>query len=392
MSKIFFSKIAQDKKWQTSLEHFSKDLEKAFGEKSCDVLIYFVSEGYKRFDPQIFCKQIHEASRARFSIGCNASGVVSDKVEVEMEPAISILAMHLPDVKIYPFHIPQDDSASIKTGTDLINFLDLYPTENPKFLCVADPGTCQIDQLLAAFNLGYKNAPVIGGLASGGVMGAATWLGLSGKVHTDGAVGLAFLGDIRFETLVSQGCRPVGKPFVITRADQNVLFELAGRPALEVTRDLLQSLPPKDKALSEHSLFVGLAMSEQKSDFKRGDFLIRNIMGFDPDSGALMVGATLRVGQTLQFQIRDAETSTEDLTHMLDLSSKTENTSTRGGILVTCCGRGQHLYGELGHDARLIQSLRGPLPLTGFFANGEIGPVSQKNYIHGYTSSLVIIS
>ena len=159
-----------------------------------------------------------------------------------------------------------------------------------------------------------------------------------------------------------------------------------------MTRDLLQSLPPKDKALSEHSLFVGLAMSEQKSDFKRGDFLIRNIMGFDPDSGALMVGATLRVGQTLQFQIRDAETSTEDLTHMLDLSSKTENTSTRGGILVTCCGRGQHLYGELGHDARLIQSLRGPLPLTGFFANGEIGPVSQKNYIHGYTSSLVIIS
>jgi small ligand-binding sensory domain FIST len=315
--------------------------------------------------------------------------VISGRTEVEMEPAVSMLAMHLPGVRLFPFYVSGDDTASLKKGQDLLKTLDIYPNDRPKFLCLADPMTADVTRLLDAFNDGYRGLPVVGGLASGGVMGAANWLCLNGRVYRDGAVGVAMTGDIEFETVVSQGCRPIGKPFVMTRAEGNVLYELAGRPALAVIRELIEALSPKDRSLAEHSLSVGIAMDEKKMEFKRGDFLIRNIMGFDPDNGSLMIGAILKVGQTLQFQLRDAETSDEDLKHLL--ANGTHADAPRGGILVSCCGRGRNFYGHPDHDAAAIQGMRGPLPLTGFFANGEIGPIGAKNYVHGYTSSLVIL-
>lgn len=158
---------------------------------------------------------------------------------------------------------------------------------------------------------------------------------------------------------------------------------------MEVLREVVAALSPRDQELARHSLFAGLVMNEYRSGFQRGDFLVRNLMGFDADSGALAVGANLRAGQTLQFQLRDAQTSAEDLKAWLERMGKDD--AARGAVLVSCCGRGKGLYGESDHDSRMIQSLRGPLPLAGFFANGEIGPVGPKNYLHGYTSSLAVI-
>lgn len=171
------------------------------------------------------------------------------------------------------------------------------------------------------------------------------------------------------------------------------MYELAGRSALEVVKELITNLPVAERTLAEQSLSVGLVMNEkQATAFKRGDFLIRNLMGFDPDSGALVVGVNLKVGQTLQFQVRDAEASSEDLEILLEKSESAHHDSVpKGGILVSCCGRGRQLYGKPDHDAKAIQAIKGPLPLVGFFANGEIAPVGPKNYVHGFTSSLVIL-
>jgi len=201
------------------------------------------------------------------------------------------------------------------------------------------------------------------------------------------------LRDIEFEVIVSQGCRPIGEPFAITKAEQNILYELRGKPAFHVLTAVLEKLSPEDQRLAQHSLFAGLAMDELRTDFKRGDFLIRNILGIDPTTGALAVGAMLETGQTVQFQLRDASASEEDLKSFLTTGARKpehEGRST-GGVLVSCCGRGKGLFGVADHDVRMIQSLRGPVPLTGFFANGEFGPVDRKNYIHGYTSSLTLI-
>lgn len=389
--KIFLSGYSKGKNWHKEIQTIASKIKKELGGKSCDLAVFFISEAYADFDPKTFVQLLNEELLCRVSIGCNSSGVIANESEIEMEPAISALAMHLPEVRIDPFYVSGENANSCVNGNELINLLDIYPTDRPRFICFADPASCDISKFLVNFNEAYKGLPVIGGLASARLMGVANWLCLNGTIYDNGVVGLALVGNIEFETIVSQGCRPIGESFVITKAEDNVLFELAGKPALEVTREILEKLSPKDKALSESSLFVGLVMNENQASFKRGDFLIRNITGFDPDSGALVVGASLKVGHTMQFQLRDAETSEEDLKTLLQRSEKLCVNAPAGAILVSCCGRGRNLYGKPDHDVRMIQSARGPLPLAGFFANGEIGPIGTKNYVHGYTSSLVIL-
>lgn len=388
--KIFSSAMSKNKNWREAIAEVSSHVKKALAGKSCDLLVAFLSESYKDFEPSGFASVLSHFIPAGTVIGCNSSGIISDSKEVEMEPAISVLAMHLPDVKIYPFQLNESDMAGIHAGSDLINTLDIYPPDKPHFIVFADPTTFDVVKYLQLSNEGYKGLPVIGGLTSGTVMGVPNWLFLNGVLFQEGLVGVALTGDIEFDIIVSQGCRPVGKPYVITKADGNVLYELAGRPSLEVVRELIQELSPKDRKLAEFSLAVGLVMNEQQSVFRRGDFLIRNLVGFDPDANSLMIGSLLKVGQTLQFQVRDAGTSAEDLEHFLEGIPEQPRSAPRGGMLVSCCGRGRNFYGTPDHDAKTIQSLQGPLPIAGFFANGEIGPVGMKNFVHGYTSSLVI--
>ncbi len=390
-AKAFAGALSKSVSWREAVKETVMKIKKDLNGRSADLVLCFVSETYEGFDPQVFVKALSDQLPYRVLIGCNSSGVIAGDKEVEMEPAFSLIAMHLPGVKLYPFSLSPDQTAALAKPGALINFLDVYPTDHPKFLLLADPATADIMHLLQGFNDGYKGLPVVGGMASGGVMGATNWLCLNDRVVLEGAVGVAMTGDIEFEVIVSQGCRPVGKPYIITRAEDNVLYELAGHSALEVVRELLDDLSPRDRQLAEHSLSVGLVMNEQQTAFKRGDFLIRNIVGFDPESGALMIGAHLKVGQTMQFQVRDAQTSSEDLRGLLE-KLHAGNGHPKGGILVSCCGRGRGFYGKPDHDAAAIQAVRGPMPLAGFFANGEIGPIGQKNYVHGYTSSLVILT
>ncbi len=389
--KIFSSHLSKNKNWREALAEISAHIRKDLAGKSCDLLMVFLSEPYEDFDAQAFAHAVTHLIPAATVLACNSSGVIEGKREIEMEPAISAMAMHLPGVTIYPFQISEADMVGVKTGSDLIKLMDIYPTDKPKFLCLSDPNTFDVVRLMQLFNEGYKGLPVVGGLASGAMMNKPNWICLNGKSYQEGLVGLALVGDIEFDIVVSQGCRPVGKPYVITKAEQNVLYELAGKPALDVVRELIEGLSAKDKKLAEFSLSVGLVINENQTTFKRGDFLIRNLVGFDPDSSSLMIGSLLKVGQTLQFQVRDAEASSEDFDHMLEKIAPDRRTGPRGGILVSCCGRGKNFYGKPDHDAKSIQTIHGPIPLTGFFANGEIGPVGFKNFVHGYTSSLAII-
>ena len=388
-SKIFSSGLSTNPDWRQALREIASHVRKDLKDEPCDLLIAFVSETYPGFDASSFSNELSKLIPNRVLIGCNSSGVIGDAHEVEMKPAVSLLAMHLPGVKIYPLQMSEQTLSGVNQGADLLNFLDIYPPDKPHFICLADPTTFDIVKFLHVFNEGYKGLPVIGGLASGAVMGAPNWLCLNGNIYGEGMVGVALVGNIEFDVIVAQGSRPIGKPLVITKAEGNVLYELAGRPALEMVREMIEGLSSEDRKLAEVSLSVGLVMNENKSDFKRGDFLNRNLVGFDPETQALMVGAILKVGQTLQFQVRDARTSAEDLRHLLD-TVQVPASGSRAGMLVSCCGRGRDFYGKTDHDIKLIQSVQGPLPITGFFANGEICPVGMKNFVHGYTSSLII--
>jgi len=189
---------------------------------------------------------------------------------------------------------------------------------------------------------------------------------------------------------VAQGCRPIGDPLIVTKAEGNVLHELGGRNPLEVLRETLSKCTTADQTLARSSLFAGLVMDESRAVFRRGDFVIRNVLGYDDKSGSLVLGANLRRGQTLQFQLRDAHTSDQDFSALLGALPETD-AAPRGALLFSCCGRGKGLYGESDHDATLVQSRLGPVPMAGFFANGEFGPVGGRNFVHGYTSSLALI-
>jgi len=202
---------------------------------------------------------------------------------------------------------------------------------------------------------------------------------------------LSVAGDVGLTGVTSQGCTPIGDTWTLTRVEQNVIREIGNRPAYEVLSETFNQLSAEDQQTARGNLFLGLVVNEYLEDFHRGDFLIRNLVGADPRSGSLVVAATPRLGQTVQFQRRSAAAATEDLTELLGRAkARLKNQTVYGACLCSCNGRGQSLFQKPNHDAQMIQEHLGPMGLAGFFCNGEIGPVGEKNFLHGYTASLAL--
>jgi small ligand-binding sensory domain FIST len=206
---------------------------------------------------------------------------------------------------------------------------------------------------------------------------------LDGRVTTTGAVGV-FVDGLPVRTVVSQGCRPVGAPYVITRGEGNRIFELAGRSGIDRVQDTAGAANEEDRALMRSGLHLGIVVDEHRAEFERGDFLVRNVLGGDPETGAIVVGDDIEVGQTVQFHVRDAAAADEDLREML------AGEDAAAALLFTCNGRGIRFFGEPDHDAAVLDQLLGPLPVAGAFCAGEIGPVSGRSFLHGFTASLAL--
>jgi small ligand-binding sensory domain FIST len=212
---------------------------------------------------------------------------------------------------------------------------------------------------------------------------------LNQEVFEEGGVLVAVGGQVELVARVAQGCTPIGETWTLTRVEQNLIHRIANRPAYEVLLQTVQNLPPDQQERLGGNLFIGLAADEYREEFRRGDFLIRNLLGADPHTGVLAVGALPRPGQTVQFQCRDAEAADAELRQMTrQLQTELQHRQIYGGCLCVCNGRGRHLFGVSDHDARLVQEELGPMGLTGLFCNGEIGPVGRTNHLHGYTAAL----
>ncbi|HUJ71190.1 MAG TPA: FIST N-terminal domain-containing protein [Verrucomicrobiae bacterium] len=328
-----------------------------------------------------------EAVGAQHLIGCTGAGIIGTHQEVEERPALSLLVGELPGVEVKPFHLTEKDLEE-STGPAFWHFqLELEPGAAPQFVVMVDPFTTRAMQLIDALVEAYPQAPMVGGLASGAQQAGENRLFVDRQVYDEGAIGVGLIGRIALRTVVSQGCRPIGEPFTVTRADKNIVFELAGRPPMKVLQEMLPRLPTRDRDLARSALFLGRVVNEYQEEFSRGDFLIRNLLGSDPQSGALAVGDLMRTGQTVQFQVRDAATADEDLRHLLAKErSELGPQQPRGALLFSCLGRGARMYGTADHDIRAVQENLGPVPTAGFFCNGEIGPVGQRAFIHGFTS------
>jgi small ligand-binding sensory domain FIST len=320
-------------------------------------------------------------------LGCSGGGVIGGREEVERAPAVTLVSARLPDVRLKPFHVSgplPDLDGPPETWERLIG---VRAQDEPQFVLLADPFSGRPEALLAGLDYAFPDSPKIGGLASGATSPGLNALFLDDDLFTEGTVGVALSGDVAIDTVVAQGCRPVGELMRVTGCRGNFLFELDGRPAFEVLRELIAALDERDRQLANTALFAGVLMDEFREEPRVGDFLIRNLIGVDPRRGAIAVGENLQEGMSLRFHVRDAETSAEDLHTMLKSYEKTLPGPVSGALLFSCLGRGEGLYGRPNFDTSVFREYLGDVPVAGFFCNGEIGPVGGATFLHGYTSS-----
>jgi small ligand-binding sensory domain FIST len=334
---------------------------------------------------------VRERLAPRALLGCVGESVIGNDREVEGSPAVSLwLGRWRRPVTVDPFHLTLEETAD---GPSLLGWPDALAGADPAqaaLLVLADPYTFPAGDFLDEVNANHRGVRVLGGMASGARGPGETRLFLGGEVHDRGAVGVLLRGPVGLRSVVSQGCRPIGRHMVVTRADQNVIEGLGGRPPLEQLQELWPTLSPREQELFEQGLHVGRVINEYRGDFQRGDFLVRNVIGVDRDSGALAITDRVRVGQTVQFHVRDAETADEDLHALLQLDLSAHDRRPAAALLFSCNGRGTRLFPGPDHDARAVRAEAGDIPLAGFFAQGELGPVGGQNFLHGFTASVAL--
>ena len=326
--------------------------------------------------------------RAKVRLGCSGEGVISNSEEIETAAAMTVWAACLPDIKLTPLQL------SVSQLQDQIR-MPGWPEpglEDSAFLLLADPFSTPMQEVLSLMTDRYPHGKIGGGLAGGGQDSGENRLLINDECFDGGVVGVQLTGPIAVRTVTSQGCRPIGERFVVTRAEQNLIYELGGVAALKRLQDVFESMGGAQRRDAHRALHLGIVIDEHKSHFERGDFLVRNLIGADQQTGAVAIGEVVHEGQTVQFHLRDAESASDDLHFRLAADRAKHENPPLGALLFSCCGRGEGLFGQPHHDSGVVQERLGPIPTAGFFAQGEIGPVGGRSFLHGYTASVVIFS
>ncbi len=384
------SSISTQETIEQCVQETAKAVREQMGDREIHLTVLFVSPHFKDHYG-IIPNLLKEHLTPGVLLGCSGGGVIGAGKEIEHKPAFSITCGHLPGVDIQEV---QSDTMSLPDPDTAPSvwreWMGVDVEKNPQFILLADPFSFHGEEFLAGMDFAYPKSPKVGGLASGTNFQGGNVLYIGDRKFNNGLVGVALSGDIQLDTIVAQGCRPIGQPMSITKCNQYSLEEVAGRPPLEVLEEMVETLSENDRKLLQTSLFLGIEMDPLKDDPGAGDFLIRNLIGVDRESGALSIGAPLREGQLVQFHLRDKVMSAEDLGMMLGRYAGQGDKNAAGALLFSCLGRGQYLYGQANHDSNMFMEKLGDVPLGGFFCNGEIGPVGNNTFLHGYTSSFGI--
>ena len=311
-------------------------------------------------------------------LGAGAVSVIAGGRELEETPAVAAWAAPLAGA------VPVRLGPALSAEHSPVEQLPPLGEQPRTLLLLADPFSFPADRLLGELGADLPQVRAIGGLASASGTAGGNRLVLGGEVFDDGAVGLLLESAAEVETVVSQGCRPIGQPYVVTRGERNLIHELGGRPALERLQEIVEGLDAPERALVQRGLHLGIVVNEHKLEFGRGDFLVRGVLGLERRSRALAVGDIVETGTTVQFHVRDAATAREDLSGLM------AGRCADGALLFTCNGRGRRLFEVADQDASVVAGAIAPAPVAGMFCAGEIGPVGPRSYLHGFTASVAL--
>ena len=355
-----------------------------------DLLLVFASSHHAG-EFETIVDHLGSAFRPRASMGATARGVIGDMRELEDGPGLSVLAATVPGAFFTPLRFAYVDWTAMASRSDeLRRAVTSEDAAVRAVLLLADPFSTPAMRMLPAFNAALPDVPIVGGMASGAAAAGDNRLALDGKLVNEGVVGLAIGGDVTVDCTVSQGCRPIGEPHVITRCKRHIVFELGGRDAVDVVRNTVQGLSDADRDLVRaNGLLVGRVIDEYKSRFGRGDFLIRKLDRCDERRRYIAIHDTaVRPGQTVQFHIRDQHTAAEDASMLL--AGQEVYGPAAGALLFSCVGRGLSLFDRPDTDVTMVRDALGGVPLAGFFAAGQMGPVGPHSFLHRHAASLVV--
>lgn len=386
----FASALTRQSSAQAAADELVLAMRDQLGSARIDIAFLFVSIHHAE-QADALVQALRAALDPGTLVGCTGEGIIATGQEVETGPAATLWAAHVPGVLAQPLRL---SFSSVHDQFSLRHWPDVDADGNapPTMLLFADPFSTPMQDVLAVIEEQYPGTRVLGGLAGGGQDLGENRLFLDDESYTDGLVGVALSGPIAVHSVISQGCRPIGERFIVTKSEHNVLQELGGRAALHCLQTVFSQLTSEERAHAQRALHIGIAMDEQRAQFTRGDFLIRNLLGADQETGAIVIGDVVQEGQTVQFQVRDAQSADEDLRVLLASAHPDARPLPLGALLFSCCGRGKGLFGIPNHDAGVVAEQLGAIPVAGFFAQGEVGPVGGRNFLHGYTASIAIFS
>lgn len=333
-----------------------------------DLVVAFLSPHHERFVHEIG-SAIDRLLHPGALVGATAAGVIGGRTEIEDGPAMSLWAAWIGPVTA--LRADDLDLAAVPLAATLLVLADPF----------SFPAEGTVDEWVRA----RPDVAVVGGLASAASAPGGNALLLGTEVVRDGAVVVVLEPGQVVGPVVSQGCRPIGAPLVVTAATGNIIAELAGEPALDRLQRIIDHLPPDDRAQLRNGVFLGIVIDENRDRFGPGDFLVRNVLGADQHRKVLAVGAEVEVGRTVQFHVRDADTASEELHRLLD------GVAGAGALVFSCTGRGQALFGVADHDASTVVDMIGTPAVAGMFCAGEIGPVGGRSFVHGYTASVLVL-
>jgi small ligand-binding sensory domain FIST len=366
-------------------DFLASQVSSKLGGRRVDLSFLFASAHFED-ELEAIALEVYEQLAPRAFIGTTGESVICDNIEYEKRPAVALWAAHLPDVRVTAFHLSQDDLERLEEPAAWHEHLGVTPQQRPHFVLLSEPFSFNLLELLERLEEAYPERPAIGGVASAGEAPRQNVMVFEGQSLRHGLCGVALWGQVEIDTVISQGCRPIGRHLVITEAERNVIRQLGGKPPLAVVIETLKQCSTRDIELARTGgLLVGRVINEYQPSFSRGDFLIRNPIGFEQDSGAMMINDLVRTGQTIQFHVRDRESADDDLVSLLGARPRG---AAAGALLFTCSGRGSRLFKDHHHDARAVANACNARPVAGLFCAGEIGPIGRRNFLHGHTASV----